>query len=217
MHNAPSREGATSRTAAREGPKKVRQGQAWVVVARARRGCQETGREGKSGDNACVRSELRNRRSTVSVHSGLGGALPTNRANLGTDSSRKPEGKTQMGATFEDFWSIYPRKVCKADAKKAWTRMTPEQQFAAIQALPVHIRYWAVAGRSKEYMPHASTWLHGERWEDELEMPQAEESAQWWKTTSGIEAKARAVGVAPRAGEDWHSLKARILAKERAA
>ena len=116
---------------------------------------------------------------------------------------------------FEDFWNIYPRKVAKKDAARAFMKLTPEQQFAAIQSLPMHIRYWTAAGRTKETTPHAATWLNGERWTDELEMPDAPESAQWWKTTSGIEAKARQVGMIPKPGEDWHSLKARILAKER--
>ena len=119
--------------------------------------------------------------------------------------------------TFSEWWLLYPRKVCKKDAEKIWNRLSPEKQFAAFEALPIHVRYWSAAGRGKEYLPHGSTWLSGERWEDELEMPEAPESAQWWKTTSGIEAKARQVGMTPKPGEDWHSLKARILAKERVA
>lgn len=118
---------------------------------------------------------------------------------------------------WEQFWSLYPKRVAKKDAEKAWARMTPEKRFAALHALPVHVRYWEAAGTAKEYLPHPATWLYSERWTDELEMPEAPEQAQWWKTTSGIDAKARQVGIQPRAGEDWHSLKARILAKEKAA
>lgn len=118
---------------------------------------------------------------------------------------------------FADFWAIYPKRVAKKDAEKAWARLTPDQRFAAINALPVHVRYWLAAGTAKEYLPHPATWLWGHRWEDELEMPEAPEQAQWWKTTSGIEAKARQMQLTPKPGEDWHSLKARILAKEKAA
>lgn len=116
-----------------------------------------------------------------------------------------------------DFWAHYPRKVARKDAKKMWDRLTPEQKFAAAHALPVHVRYWQAANREADRIPHAATWLNGERWTDELEMPEAPETAQWWKTTSGITAKAASVGISPRAGEDWHSLKARILAREKAA
>ncbi len=117
--------------------------------------------------------------------------------------------------TFPEWWSIYPRKVCKKDAEKVWNRLSKEQQFAAFEALPVHVRYWGAAGRTPETTPHATTWLAGERWEDELEMPAAPEEAQWWRTRSGIEARARAKGISAKPGEDHDSLRARILAMER--
>lgn len=117
---------------------------------------------------------------------------------------------------FEQFWSAYPRKVAKAHARKMWARLTAEQKFAAIQSLPIHVRYWQAAGRDAEKIPHPGSWIGGERWEDELTMPEAPQ-AEWWKTTAGIEAKAKELGMwPPRAGEDWHSLKARILARRAA-
>ncbi len=118
---------------------------------------------------------------------------------------------------FEQFWSIYPRRVHKAAARKMWTRLTAEEKFAAAQALPIHVRYWKAAGRSVECIPHAASWLNpedGRRWEDELEMPETKVGADWMRSKEGIEAKAREVGCWPaRANEDWHSLKARILSK----
>lgn len=119
---------------------------------------------------------------------------------------------------FETFWTLYPRKVAKAHARKMWQRLSAEQKFAATAALPVHVRYWNLAGRDLEKIPHPGSWLGGERWEDELEMPSAPENAQWWKTPAGIEAKAKEVGCWPaKPHEGWHELKARILAKEKAA
>ena len=122
-----------------------------------------------------------------------------------------------MDTGFDEFWSLYPRKVAKAHARKMWGRLTAEQKFAATAALPTHVRYWNAAGRDLEKIPHPGSWIGGERWEDELEMPAPKEDGEWWKTTAGIERKAQQVGIVPRAGEDWHTLKARILAKERAA
>lgn len=116
---------------------------------------------------------------------------------------------------FASAWAAYPRKVGKKDAEKAWARLTLEQQFAAFHALPVHVRYWQAAGTQKEYIPHFATWLRAERWEDELEMPEAPEEQQWWRTRAGIEARARARGVSAKPGEDHDSLRARILAMER--
>jgi hypothetical protein len=121
------------------------------------------------------------------------------------------------GLDFESFWIIYPRKVAKAHARKMWSRLTESQKFAALAAIPVHVRYWKIAGRDMERIPHCGSWIGGERWEDELEMPEPTSSNDWMKTTSGIEAKAKQVGITPRAGEDWHSLKARILGAMKAA
>lgn len=93
--------------------------------------------------------------------------------------------------------------------------MTAEEQFAALHALPVHVRYWQQANYTNEYIPHLRTWLHQKRWADELAMPESKKpEADWWRSTAGIEAKARELGMwPPKAGEDWHSLKARILAR----
>lgn len=119
---------------------------------------------------------------------------------------------------FDKFWAAYPRREAKKDAMKAWGLMSPEQRFAAVHAVPVHVRYWNAAGRTKQYIPLPATWLRGERWEDELEMPApADNMGEWWKTTAGIQRKALSIGMTPRPGEDWHQLKARILAKEKAA
>ncbi len=116
---------------------------------------------------------------------------------------------------FESFFNLYPRKVSRKDAEKAWLALTPEQKFAAIESLPIHIRYWSAAGTTKEYLPYPASWLRGERWEDELEMPKAE--GDWWRSTAGIEAEARKLGMwPPKAGEDWMSLKAKIMARKAA-
>ena len=116
---------------------------------------------------------------------------------------------------FAAWYEIYPRKVSRKDAEKAWNQLTPEQRFAAFESLPVHVRYWQVAGTSPEYLPYPASWLRGERWTDELEMPQ--EADEWWKSQTGIHRKALSLGLSPKAGEGWHELKARVLAKLKAA
>lgn len=69
-------------------------------------------------------------------------------------------------ATFETFWELYPRKVARLDARKMWQRLTPANCSAAITALSKWRDVWAQ--KELEFVPHASTWLYGERWDDEL-------------------------------------------------
>lgn len=123
-----------------------------------------------------------------------------------------------MDTEFDQFWVVYPRKVAKAHAMTMWRRLTAEERFAALHAIPVHARFWEVAGTAITKIPHAGTWLNpveGRRWEDELEMPKTRRAGDdWMRSKSGIEEKAKEMGMwPPRAGEDWHSLKARIMAK----
>jgi hypothetical protein len=70
--------------------------------------------------------------------------------------------------SFEKFWALYPRKVAKAVARKSWARMTKQQQSDALEAIPNHIAYWKLKETASEFIPHCSTFLNQERWEDEL-------------------------------------------------
>lgn len=65
---------------------------------------------------------------------------------------------------FEEFWDAYPRKTNKAKAKTAFERLTQKDKKAARDALAIYP--WSTEQR---YIPHASTWIHGRRWEDEFE------------------------------------------------
>lgn len=70
---------------------------------------------------------------------------------------------------FESFWQLYPRKVGMAAAMRAFGKLTTAQVRMAIDALPKHVRLWHSRGTEKEFLPHASSWLNGQRWSDELE------------------------------------------------
>ncbi len=66
---------------------------------------------------------------------------------------------------FGEFWAIWPKKVARFDAQKAWNKLTAAEKRAAVEALPNHISQWD----DPRYIPHPATWLNGRRFEDELE------------------------------------------------
>ena len=70
---------------------------------------------------------------------------------------------------FDQFWKLYPRKVARFAAEKEWKRLKEDEKRAAIEALPIHAQGWADRD-DKQFIPHASTWLHQRRWEDEIEV-----------------------------------------------
>lgn len=116
---------------------------------------------------------------------------------------------------FEQFWSMYPRKVAKGAAMKAWVRLTPMDQQQALEALPNHVKYWELKQTEKEYICHASTWLNQWRWMDELDMTPKKEKQDmsWMATNEGIEKKARELGVLGNGYDTYHTLKNKCLQK----
>jgi hypothetical protein len=67
---------------------------------------------------------------------------------------------------FQDFWCLYPRRVARKDALKAWGKLSSTQQVEAITALVDWRSVWA--GKDLDYVCYPATWLNGERWTDEL-------------------------------------------------
>lgn len=68
---------------------------------------------------------------------------------------------------FDEFWTVWPKKVDKPAAKRAWTkaikRIDPQTIIAAATA------YRANPGiPDRQFIPHPATWLNGDRWNDEL-------------------------------------------------
>jgi DNA replication protein DnaC len=77
---------------------------------------------------------------------------------------------------FDEFWAKYPRHTGKAEARKRWAKMKPDERVAAMTALAV----WAVhyATVEQQFIPHASTWLNQRRWEDDPPVPQEKPKAK---------------------------------------
>ena len=71
-------------------------------------------------------------------------------------------------AIFDDLWKMYPKKVGKGQARKAFTAALRKVEHDKIHlALVDYVR--STQGDDKKYLPHLSTWLNGERWDDELQ------------------------------------------------
>jgi hypothetical protein len=82
--------------------------------------------------------------------------------------------KHQYDDDFNKFYEAFPRKTGKFDAFKAWKKAlasgVAKEDLMAALALHKRLRQWNKPGPSGEpfgYVPHASSWLNGRRWEDE--------------------------------------------------
>lgn len=87
----------------------------------------------------------------------------------GNRGSNKP--RTTLAAdTFDAWWAKYPRKIAKGQASLAYARAckktSPDVLAAAVERFAD-----ASKGTEPKYIPHASTWLNGERWTDATTAP----------------------------------------------
>ncbi|WP_180191791.1 helix-turn-helix domain-containing protein [Pseudomonas syringae] len=83
----------------------------------------------------------------------------------------KPMCKTGKVKGFDQFWKLYPRKVGKDKASKAWQKlqMTEALYDLIVSALAKHVATPGWTKDNGQFIPHAATWLNGKRWEDEVE------------------------------------------------
>lgn len=88
-----------------------------------------------------------------------------------------PTSGVSMTPSFDSFWSAYPRKIAKGHARLAFQRAAKKADPAVIIAA-VHKFASLCEGKEKQYIPHAATWLNGERWEDDLD-GETSESLDW--------------------------------------
>lgn len=68
---------------------------------------------------------------------------------------------------FESFWRAYPRKEGKKKALQAWMKIAPDDQLT--RRIISAVKDAKVSAQWREgFIPHAATYLNGERWNDEI-------------------------------------------------
>lgn len=80
---------------------------------------------------------------------------------------------------FENWWKLYPRKVGRGQAIRAFRTALGKTDCATLTAA---VKAFAklVSDREKHLIPHASTWLNGERWlDDDLQIVTGNSLSAW--------------------------------------
>lgn len=67
---------------------------------------------------------------------------------------------------FDAFWSAYPRHEAKLKAQRAWRRITPDERRLATGIATVMRDLLAKGVTEKRFVPHATTFIYGKRWDD---------------------------------------------------
>lgn len=76
--------------------------------------------------------------------------------------------KTSSG--FAEFWSAYPRDEGKAKALKAWKAKRIGTNLDLVERIIVDVKKRKAMHRPwlDGFVPHATTYINGERWEDQI-------------------------------------------------
>ena len=116
-------------------------------------------------------------------------ALPNRYTDIDIEREKEKESKSKnnnnsvqnasaskaIEESFARFWSAYPKKQGKQDAfkafKKASAKVNEEVMLESLEAWKASEQWKKEKGK---YIPMASTWLNGERWNDELEISNME-------------------------------------------
>lgn len=89
---------------------------------------------------------------------------------------KEPTSSSDDG--FDSFWKIYPRKVGKGAAEKAWEKQKPNLDVvvASVEAQMTSEQWQKDNG---QFIPNPATWLNQKRWDDELSSVKQSQYAQY--------------------------------------
>lgn len=80
------------------------------------------------------------------------------------------KGDVSQSSGFDEFWKLYPRKLAKKHALIAYNRALKRVPHSDImEGLARALKFWE--GTEAEFIPHPTTWLNGDRWEDDYPQP----------------------------------------------
>lgn len=81
----------------------------------------------------------------------------------------KGKEEERLWTRFDGFWSDYPRKEAKAEARKAWKKLSPTEALSMriSQALAWQRESADWLREGGKFIPHPATYLNNRRWEDE--------------------------------------------------
>lgn len=91
-------------------------------------------------------------------------------------------GASDSVPDFDQFWSRWPKKVGKQEAKREWLKLAPDlltldALMAGVERVVADPDRWSKDGRAWQVLPDPSRWLKGRRWEDVVPLRVAEYAA----------------------------------------
>jgi hypothetical protein len=75
---------------------------------------------------------------------------------------------------FEAFWVAYPKKKSRSSAERVWRKAAPSPELCQriLDAIAAQRKSPEWLKDDGQFIPYPATWLNGQRWEDELIVPE---------------------------------------------
>ena len=104
-------------------------------------------------------------------------------ANVNPEPEPEPEPHKNTSSpkamAFDEFWGVWPRKEGKANAVKAYEKAL--KRISEPELLEKVRAYVSSPARPDvKFVPHAATWLNGERWLDDFAPAKPDIDPDWW-------------------------------------
>lgn len=121
--------------------------------------------QNKSGKNEC--------KSGINKDKSLKNALKESKEKE-RNTPKPPKGGLGLSMPkyhpdwFARFWELYPRRTNRAQAVRAWDKLKPDLELCGAMAEAIRAQSRSAQWQDPQHIPHPSTWLNGERWNDEL-------------------------------------------------
>lgn len=93
--------------------------------------------------------------------------------NVGTKyeerNTKNEKERAPVKLAFDEWWRLYPKKVGRKAALRAWEKIPAEDRAMALSVVERVSEIWGRASSERrQFCPHPATWLSGGRWEDDL-------------------------------------------------
>lgn len=100
--------------------------------------------------------------------------------NIEYNTSNIYSAKFDKNDAFKRFWSIYPRHTNKKKAFDVFVKKCTDETVLQKMLSAIVEQKETEQWQNIKYIPHATTWLNGERWEDEINISSNENKDNDW-------------------------------------
>tara|TARA_R110000868_G_scaffold152005_1_gene376592 strand:+ start:81 stop:740 length:660 start_codon:yes stop_codon:yes gene_type:complete len=87
--------------------------------------------------------------------------------DINKDKNTVTKEKKDSSELFDVFWNAYPRKINKGGTRSVFAKIKPSEETLQKMISAIDKQKRSDQWKEVKYIPHPSSWLNGERWEDE--------------------------------------------------